>query len=296
MKVDAVFAGGGVKALAFVGAMEAMSSKGISIERAAGTSAGAITAAFIKSGYKAVEISNLFNEIDVKQFLDPGPVGTVFPFLRWLRLYTQMGFYKGEAFEEWMREALANKGVRTFGDLPEGCLKMVASDISNGRFIILPDDLPKYGIDSDRFSVAKAVRMSSSLPFFFEPVKIKNQKGDEAVIVDGGVLSNFPIWLFIRKGEIKRKRPVLGLRLSPEYEEAPQNKITNSLSLLHSMFDTMRTAHDQRYVAKVHARNIIFIPVKGISTTQFQMTEQERKDLINLGKKSAMSFLSKWSY
>lgn len=173
---------------------------------------------------------------------------------------------------------------------------MVASDITNGRFIVLPDDLPRYGIEKKSFSIAKAVRMSASLPYFFEPVKINNKRGEEALIVDGGVLSNFPIWLFMRQEESKRERPILGLRLSPEYDQISPRKINNGLTFLHSMFKTMRTAHDQRYITKIHAKNIIFIPVKEITTTDFTMSEKEKQQLINLGKSTTEVFLKKWPY
>ncbi|WP_280768406.1 patatin-like phospholipase family protein [Salipaludibacillus daqingensis] len=295
MKVDAVFAGGGVKALAFSGAFQELKKKNITFERVAGTSAGALTAALIKAGYEAEEMNELFSDMDLREFLDPRVIGNVFPFLRWVMLYRKMGLYKGVTFEMWLEKVLSKKGVKTFGDLPEGSLKMVASDITNGRFIVLPDDLPRYGIDEKSFSVAKAVRMSASLPYFFEPVKLKNEHGEEALIVDGGVLSNFPIWLFIRKRE-KRERPVLGLRLSPEYDQIPPRKINNGLSFLHSMFETMRTAHDQRYVTKLHAKNIIFIPVKEVTSTHFNMSEDEKHQLILLGKQTTKDFLKTWSY
>jgi len=296
MKVDAVFAGGGVKALAFTGAMEALRDKKITFERVAGTSAGALTGALVKAGYTPEEIYELFNELDLKEFLDPRVIGNVFPFLRWITLYRKMGLYKGDAFEEWLEQALLKKGVSCFADLPDGSLKIVASDITNGRFIVFPDDLSRYGIDKDSFSVARAVRMSASLPYFFEPMKLKDQYGKEALIVDGGALSNFPIWLFVRKGEEKRERPVLGLRLSPEYEQIPPREINNGLTFLHSMFETMRTAHDQRYITKIHAKNIIFIPVKEINSTDFNMSEKEKHQLIRLGKTTTESFLKKWSY
>ncbi|UTR14471.1 patatin-like phospholipase family protein [Salipaludibacillus sp. LMS25] len=295
MKVDGVFAGGGMKALAFVGALEVLTEKNIHFERAAGTSAGALTAAFIKAGYHAEDIYELFSDLDTKHFLDPRPLGTIFPLLKWLSLYNRMGLYKGHTFEKWLEDVLAAKRIKTFNDLPDGCLKMVASDMTYGRFIVLPDDLPRYGHSVEQFSVAKAIRMSCSLPFFFEPVRLKNDKGEDSIIVDGGVLSNFPLWIFMRK-EKKRERPILGLRLSPEYEEIPPRTIKNSLSLLFSMFDTMRSAHDQRYVAKGDAKNIVFIPVEGAGVTNFEMDKMEKKQLVNLGRETTAAFLKSWSY
>ncbi|PJI08961.1 MULTISPECIES: patatin-like phospholipase family protein [Clostridium] len=61
--------------------------------------------------------------------------------------------------------------------------------------MILPDDLRKYNIDPMEFSIAKAVRMSCSIPLYFTPYILKNTS-PYSFIVDGGLLSNFPIWIF----------------------------------------------------------------------------------------------------
>ena len=58
------------------------------------------------------------------------------------------------------------KGIRTFADLPPGKLLITASDISDGTILVLPDDIRRFGIDPNTFEVAKAVRMSCSIPYF----------------------------------------------------------------------------------------------------------------------------------
>ncbi|TMW73767.1 patatin-like phospholipase family protein [Alteribacter natronophilus] len=295
MKVDGVFAGGGVRALAFVGALNTLEKRGIEFERVAGTSAGAITAAFITSGFTSGEIFDLFEEIDLKQLLDPRRSMFPFPFLRWLTMYRKIGLYKGTEFEKWLVEVLKRKGVSTFGDLPEGSLKMVASDITNGRFVVLPDDLPKYGRIPEKFSVARAIRMSCSIPFFFEPVKIYDGQVKASYIVDGGVLSNFPMWVFKKRNQKRLTRPVLGFRLSPELEETQPRKIKNAMQFTYAMVETMRTAHDQRYISRDLAKDIVFIPVQGVKTTDFALTDDQKNSLIELGENYTETFLKKWS-
>ncbi|WP_096188454.1 patatin-like phospholipase family protein [Evansella halocellulosilytica] len=296
MKVDGVFAGGGIKALAFVGALEVMNEENIQFERLAGTSAGAMTAALVKAGYNSKEIASLFDDMKFQQLLDPRIGTTVFPFIRWLRLYRRMGLYKGDVFESWLKGLLKSKGVSSFADLPEGSLKMVAADITNGRILVLPDDLKKYGIIPHSFSVARAIRMSCSLPFFFEPATITDSNGNKSLIVDGGVLSNFPIWIFQKRGQKNLRRPVIGFRLTPSLDSIPPRNVTNALTMLHSMFDTMRNAHDQRYISKDHAKNIVFIPVENVTATQFSLNEEEKQSLIQLGKSKTKAFLKSWSY
>jgi NTE family protein len=57
-KYDAVFEGGGVKGVALIGALKRLEEEGIEFGRVAGTSAGAIAASLVASGYKAEEIKD----------------------------------------------------------------------------------------------------------------------------------------------------------------------------------------------------------------------------------------------
>lgn len=292
MKIDGVFSGGGIKGFAFIGAYKALEEKGFEFARVAGTSAGSIIAALIAAGYKSDEILSLMDSLDLRKFLDKRKGIMSFMLMKWISVYWRLGLYKGQFLEEWMEEKLKAKGVSTFADLPKGKLRVIASDLTNGKIVVLPDDLSKYGINPNRFSVAKAVRMSSCLPYFFEPVKLWTKDG-VSIVVDGGVLSNFPIWLF--DGKIK-KRPILGFQLSTHIEERPKNEIKNALSMFHALFETMKEAHDARHIATRHERSIVFIPVENILTTEFKITNEKKQELIQLGKEKTETFLKKWSY
>ena len=87
------------------------------------------------------------------------------------RLLLKKGLYSGEALEHWVKQKLAAKGIRTFGDLKPNQLRIIASDITQGKLLVLPNDIAQYGIEPGKFSVAKAVRMSTSIPYFFDPVR-----------------------------------------------------------------------------------------------------------------------------
>lgn len=198
MDIDIVFSGGGIRGFALIGAYEAIEAKGLRWRRLAGTSAGSLVAALIAAGYTSKEMIDLLDELELRHFLDERKCLFPFPMWKWLRIYWRMGLYKGEVFEQWVKEVLAARGVKTFGDLPKESLSIVASDVTNGRMLILPDDLPQYGVNPAAFSVAKAVRMSTSIPYFFEPVKLQTKEGG-CIVVDGGVLSNFPLFYLMRK-------------------------------------------------------------------------------------------------
>ena len=293
MKIDAVFSGGGMKAFAFLGALQSIDEKNLKIERAAGTSAGSIIASFLTAGYTTNEIIQLLDEINIKKFLDPPLLSERVPFAKWILFYFQMGLYKGNVFEEWLEDVLAQKGIHTFADIKEDDLKIVVSDVSLGKLIVIPDDLEKvYGLDPSLFSVATAVRMSSSFPYFFMPKKLHNLQNTKSYIVDGGLLSNFPLWIF--RKDNRDKRPVLGITLSDSFENHERAEIKNALDMLQALFNTMLRAHDAMYISRSMEKNIIFIPVNNIKTMDFAISDKEKAQLIQLGKERAETFLRVW--
>ena len=291
MIVDGVFSGGGMKGFAYVGAIQVLEERGIKFKRVAGTSAGAILATFIAAGFKAKELEQIFDELDLTTLLDPPKIMVNIPFLKWLNLYKRNGLYRGKLLEKWFQQKLATKGIYCFGDLPKGTLKLVASDLTNGKILVLPDDLKNYGIDCDRFPISRALRMSCGLPFFSEPVYLKSSKND-CVVVDGGVLSNFPLWIYDNGYKM---RPILGMKLSSSSDEMPPREIDNALQLFEALFSTMQNAHDKRYIDRKHEKNIIFIPVEKYSTTEFSMDEETKKKLISIGKERTNQFLKTWT-
>lgn len=288
MIIDGVFSGGGLKGIALVGAYQVLEEKGYQFRRVAGTSAGAIVASFIAAGFTSKEIETMLIEQDFEALLDPRKTFIPLPSMKWLRLYWRMGLYKGDALENWFLEMLAKKDVYTFADLPKESLRLVASDLTNGKIIVLPDDLETYGINGDHFPIARALRMSCGIPFFFEPVTLKVGGGD-TIVVDGGVLSNFPMWLFE-----KRERPVLGLKLSGQSSETPERRIGNGLQLFEALFSTMQNAHDERYISRKHEKDIIFIPVTGYRATQFDLDEEDEQKMMEIGRNRTLAFLKTW--
>lgn len=294
MRIDGVFSGGGIKALSLIGAVEAAENRGLSFERVAGTSAGALMAALIKAGYTAGEMKDIIDKLDFRKFLDTSKTIVPVPFMNWLKLYWKLGLFKGDYLENWVASLLAARGIVTFADIPYGSLKIIASDISRGRLIVLPDDLEEYGLLPERFPVARAVRMSCSLPYFFYPIKLFNRVGQKSFIVDGGVLSNFPMWLFQRKDRVP-VRPVLGFQLSSYINDhIPTHNVKNAVHLFKALFETMMQAHDNRYIDSHDARDIIFMPVKHVSVIDFQLSSEAKNELYTFGHDRAEQFLQSW--
>jgi NTE family protein len=124
--------------------------------------------------------------------------------VRSLPLVRGSGIYKGDYAHDWVRSQPRSLGVTTFGDLAidddelpeEQRYRLVGTvaDVTPGQLVRLPWDYRRVcGLDPDEQSVADAVRASMSIPFYFRPVSLISTSGRTSTLIDGGLLSNFPI-------------------------------------------------------------------------------------------------------
>ncbi|MBS4178362.1 patatin-like phospholipase family protein [Lederbergia citrea] len=292
MKADAVFEGGGVRGIAFIGAIQAMEEEKVEWERLAGTSAGAVIAALLASGYKSYEMRGPLSEIDFSKLRGRTLLNRIPFFGALLELMVNLGIYKNDYLETWLDSLLSEKGIKTFADLPEGKLKIIASDISNGQMLILPDDLYRYGLTPADLKISTAVMMSASLPFFFRPViwKLKDRK--KSYILDGGLLSNFPIWIFDTGNP---RFPTFGFHFVKD-KVAIDPVIPTPLHLFKNIFKTMLQAHDLRHMNEETLERTIQIPTGNINATDFDLNQDEIDFLYRSGYTSTKEFLAKWDF
>ncbi|PYI55074.1 patatin-like phospholipase family protein [Paenibacillus flagellatus] len=308
MIVNGVFEGGGVKAIALVGAVRAAEEQNVRFHQVAGTSSGAIVSSFLAAGYTANELKSIIMETPFTDFLAKSWLHEMRFVGPAIRLFVKKGLYSGQRLEQWVAEKLAAKGIRTFADLPRGKLRIIASDISQGKLLVLPDDIASYGIDPQRFPVARAVRMSTSIPYFFDPVVIRKapkvrRKGESfsdqfIYIVDGGLLSNFPLWIYDQENSHipeDEQLPTLGFHLVGKQSNAPRS-IYGPLSMLQALFATMMEAHDERYIEEKYRFRTIKIPTLGVRVTDFDIKPEKSLELYESGYASAKAYFQKWSH
>jgi NTE family protein len=227
--VDLVFEGGGLKGIGLVGAYSVLEEHGYAPQNMAGASAGAIVAALIAAGYTAAELREVICSLDLPSLEDRTRKGRLPLLSKAFSILEDRGIYEGKALLGWLTDLLEAKGVRTFGDLirrPDAELRyryklqVIASDLTAERLLVLPRDAHWPGLeDPDDLSVALAVRMSMSIPIFFEPVSFKEpETGREHLLVDGGMLSNFPVWLFDSDEPLW---PTIGVKFIEDDPRAP---------------------------------------------------------------------------
>src|SRR3989344_159977 len=102
-----VFEGGGIKGLAYAGALRILEQKEIvqKIEKVAGTSAGAITASLLAVGFSTAEITKILEETNFNNFKDESPF--IIPNI--IRILKKYGWYKGKEFKKWFETTISKK-------------------------------------------------------------------------------------------------------------------------------------------------------------------------------------------
>ncbi|HBL29957.1 MAG TPA: hypothetical protein DD490_24220 [Acidobacteria bacterium] len=280
-----VLEGGGVKGVAYPGALQVLEAQGIlpKIDKVAGTSAGSIAAALIALGYSPAELQALMLELDFGQFEDGSALGGPARFLR------KFGWFKGDYFLEWMQCRVKEKTGdpdATFADLHKDPAKfrdlfVLSSDLSRRRSQVFSFDT------SPDLPVAQAVRASMSIPLFFEgfPIdaKLFGETGQQQdLFVDGGVFDNYPIELFDGKGINPQ---TLGLFLSNL--EAPVNpdvRIDSFPEYARNLFEALLNVQVNAFNNNPDdQKRTIVIDNLGVRTTDFGLSQELKCKLIQQG-------------
>ena len=309
-EADGVFQGGGVKGIALAGALEEFADSAGHPDnyvdkwvQLAGTSAGAIIAAYLACGNSVADTAKLVAETDFTQFEDWGPGGELLGGA--INLVLHHGLAHGKVFLEWFRKQTEEK---TFGDVESTgrTLKLIATDITRREMLVLPGALSNYRldkhsgpIDPQTFAVADAVRMSMSIPYFFQPVELIHvETGLPSTIVDGGVLSNFPVWIFDVEDR-DPKRPTFGFKLiGGKGVGGGLEKIVHAFGWPVRMgvdiFHTATDAWDKHWVSSSTYVRTCTVSAGDIGTTDFDLTQAQRQWLLESGKEAARKFLDEW--
>lgn len=261
--MNAVFQGGGIKGLAYIGAMRYLEERGLRVENCVGTSVGAIIGSLIAAGFSSYELEQILNETDINKLW---PKSSKNKLSNTFSTIKKGYLFDIQPLEETINTLLMSKGVRVFKDVKIGNnykVRMITMYVRNQKSIVLPDDLDKFGFNADYFSIAKAACMSSALPLIYPPYRLNNY-----TFIDGGVVDNFPIWMF--------KEKVIGFRVTKD------KRFLNYAR--EKLFKTPRNNID----------NIVYIDTSDYKATDFIRGFNERYKLYNLGYYYTKKFFDRY--
>ncbi len=311
-----VFEGGGVKGIAYGGALKVLDEMNIlpGIIRVGGTSAGAINATLLALGFTFQEVSDIIAATNFNDFEDKS--GFIVANMR--RILKNYGWFKGDAFTAWIGERIKKKTGKedfTCAELQEVLnggepgfreLYLAVTNLSQQRVEIFSNER------TPDIAIKDAVRMSMSIPLFFKAIKMGND-----IMVDGGLAYNYPINLFDNqkylvnpenKGDYTADAEgyvynfeTLGFRLdSKEVINASKDdwslvpaKIKNLKDHIVGVLSFLMD-----YANKVHLRTpdwnrTIFIDTLDVKTTQFDLPQEKIEALLESGRENTEKYF-KW--
>lgn len=262
-RIGLVLSGGGAKGMAHVGVLKVLEELNIPIDYIAGTSMGSIIGGLYAYGYSAHELDSILRATDWGKLLNDAPDWRDVFYMNknnyLLNLpwgmneektgFAPMGLLKGQhvnnLFYTLTSRAYQYKGFEDF-NIPFFC---VAADIVKGEPIYL-----------DSGNLALSMRASMAIPSVFTPVKL-----DSMVLVDGGVLNNFPVDKMLEKDvDI-----IIGVDVGFSYAG-----MDNTSNLMDVLEEVVFMGAKSRVIAN-RARCHVFIKpnMTGLSTASFNKAD-----------------------
>ena len=324
-----VFEGGGVKGIAYVGALEVLQEEGIlqNVKRVAGTSAGAMMAVLVGLRYTADEVKEILWDLNFKKFMDSS-----FGIVRdTKRLLEEFGWYKGDYFRNLMADLIKRKtgnGEITFNQLADmnkfRKIYLVGANLSTGT-----SETFCHGDDYGGMKIADAARISMSIPLFFASVKEKGQENQ--FYVDGGLLDNYSIKTFdreifvddkirnIRRTDyydiINKKKSLkpqlegnqyiynketLGFRLDAKedismylnHKPTIRNKITSFFTYSKALVTTLIDFQDNVHLHSDDWQRTIYIDTLGVRAIDFDISDIKKQKLVESGRQYTEEYLN----
>lgn len=272
-----IFGGGAIRGLAYLGSLQAMQEVGINIKAYAGSSVGAVFAAYAALDYTCEEFRTVFDEVNFDLFRDVR-----------LDLAKKFAISKGEHFLDWIRTGIEKK---FYGELysKNNNKPVTFKDIDKDLFVITsningcePYIFSKY--TTPDFEVARAVHVSTSLPGLLEPYEYENN-----VLIDGDMMKSWPMW---RVHELLCPKDCRVIEFRLEGAKCWPN-VKNSVEYLNAVFATLSNFATD-YIMETYQPKDKFdyvkIDTEHILPVQFTLPKEDRESLITLGYETTMEY------
>ncbi len=310
-----VFEGAGIRGIAYAGVIQALEENGIAenIEKVGGTSAGAISSLLFALGYSSYEMDSIISETDFEDFND----GKYFFVGGISRTKNKYGWYRGEEFTEWIGTLIEKKtgnSETTFEELHKKGYKdlyVTATCLNKQELMILSyETYPKM-------KVKDAVRISMSIPLYFQAVFVdsigktyseQNQNNDLDLMVDGGIIGNFPIHIFDTYENDSMNKEIripnyqtLGIRIDsdPQIKEDSLSRklapypIEDFTDYISAFYIMVIENLNRNNLSEDDWNRTISVSSVGITPKIKKLTTEQKEMLFNSGKESAENYFKK---
>ena len=285
--------GGGVRGIAFVGALKELDAANIltGIERVAGTSAGAMVAAMVCAGYTVDKIEELMHGLDFTKFEEG---------FNPLRIVTHYGLHDGDYILSFVHQFLEESPKHFSPDTSFSEFR----DAGGKDLFVFASDLNTFSVTefsadkTPNVKVAEAVRASMSIPIFFKAWQFSDGQPNNHLYVDGGMVFNYPLSFFdnprFYSGSDEVNNETLGLYLQSKQAVTRDLAFDHILHYAKSLFETMLNSQDIDFEEDdSQMLRSILIDDLGILSTDFHLTPDDMKNLVASGSEAAKQYLKK---
>lgn len=278
LKVGLVLSGGGAKGLAHIGALKIIEESGVRIDYIGGTSMGAIIGALYASGYSAHQLDSIFNETNFRTLIqdeiprraksfnekkESEKYAVTLPFDNF-KLELPSGLSKGQNLYNLLAKLTNHVSeVTNFDELPIPFF-CIATNVETGKEVIL-----------DEGYLPLAVVASGALPSLFNPVII-----DDTVLIDGGVVNNYPIDEVRAKGMDR----IIGVDVQDSLKSREELQSAFRILMQINNYRTINDMVEKRKKTEVY----IHPDIRDFSVVSFD----EGEKIIKSGEDSAANFLA----
>ena len=278
MQYTCLFGGGAIRGAAYVGTLRALEELGINPKTLAGSSVGSVIAGLIAVGYTADELDEVFIKFNFEMFRDVQ-----------LSLGPKFALSKGELFLEWIRDLIEQK---FYGDkYKKGTHKAVTfKDIEKDLMVITTDlssfetkEFSKY--ETPDYEIASAIRISCGMPGLMRPIEYNNR-----ILVDGDLQKSWPMWK-LSKHLMPSDERILEFRLEGDFEGNDMNTI-EFVNSLYAFTTSMATTFIIDIYGKKDMFDYIVINTGDINIVDFNMAEEKRRHLMELGYSQTMDYFN----
>lgn len=271
LKYTCLFGGGAIRGLAYVGAIRALEELNVDFDIIGGSSVGSIFATLLACGYKSYELENLFMKVNFELFKDIH-----------LGIGKGIALSRGEIFIDWLNELIVeklevNKKTKlTFKDLEQD-LVIITTNLKAFN----TQEFSKF--ETPDFEIAKAIRISSSMPGLMPPFKYNN-----ADLVDGDLQKASPMWKLTDTLNNSESR-ILEFRLEGDCS----NETKSPISFINTIYSCITDVATD-FVCEVYGQNDRFDCIRlntgSIFFADFNLNREARRELINSGYNQTMNY------
>jgi NTE family protein len=308
------FEGAGIRGIAYAGVIEVLekNDKLKHVQKVGGTSAGALTALMVSLGYTSAEIGDIISSTQFRKFND----GRFMFFGGVARMNNVYGWYRGDAFTKWTEKIIEEKTANpeiTFEELSSQGFKdlyITATSLSQQKLVVFSKE------NYPRMKVKDAVRISVSIPLYFRAVFVDSQgtvykkPGKEQqldVMVDGGIIGNFPITIFdsfaTDSANNQHRIPnyqTIGVRIDSDQQiqhdagsrELVPVQIRNLNDYMSALYILVIENLNRHELTDEDWARTIAVSSVGISPRVKRMSKEQKERLIQSGRDYTLKYIS----